>query len=278
MKRLLAILLAMVLFVGIGAVAEPGNGSIGDMLVVNCEEWVSLRSKPNSRSERLIKVPLDAVVQDCFWYSDEFIYGTYQGLNGYILANYLLEVNAENANVVLEGNGWTVLGFRSYKDSAECMNLICRDYTGNILWQRMLQAPYATELSCTDAFIAGTAEDEMVMAHVSGVGLMALSPETGEAIWTLDESDVSLGGSISAAVDAEGNMYIGGYYGPDPVAISKDGEILWCSDAGDDFLWLYDVIITDEALIAYYEYAGDSDSTGSILYDWNGEVVWKSID
>ena len=88
MKRFIALflLLCMVL-AAMPALAD--SGYIGDMEVVNCSEWVSLREEPSTRSERLVKVSLGAIVSNCRQVNDEWIYGLYDGYGGYILAEYL---------------------------------------------------------------------------------------------------------------------------------------------------------------------------------------------
>ncbi len=69
--------------------------SLGTLRVCNCEEWVSLRKKPKTSSERLEKVPLGALVTDCVRKNDEFIFCNYEGKSGYILAEYLEKPSAE---------------------------------------------------------------------------------------------------------------------------------------------------------------------------------------
>ena len=88
MKRFIAmfLLLCMVL-AAMPAVAD--NGYIGNMEVVNCSEWVSLREKPDTSAKRLVKVSLGAIVSDCRQVNDAWIYGMYDGHGGYILAEYL---------------------------------------------------------------------------------------------------------------------------------------------------------------------------------------------
>ena len=62
---------------------------IGIVEVVNCDDWVSLRSKPNTKSSRLAKVPkgeqLDAYKCD----SSKFYKCYYDEMEGYILKKYL---------------------------------------------------------------------------------------------------------------------------------------------------------------------------------------------
>lgn len=62
---------------------------LGDMEVVNCNEWVSLRELPSTSSKRLMKVYLGAVVNNCQQFGDDWIYAEYDGKGGYILAKYL---------------------------------------------------------------------------------------------------------------------------------------------------------------------------------------------
>ena len=88
MKRFIALflLLCMVL-AAMPALAD--SGYIGNMEVVDCSEWVSLREEPSTRSERLMKVSLGAIVSSCQQVNDAWIYAEYDGYSGYILAEYL---------------------------------------------------------------------------------------------------------------------------------------------------------------------------------------------
>ena len=61
------------------------SGLIGAMEIVNCQSYASLRARPDTASTRLARVPLGAIVTDC-WYQDErFTYCVYDGQEGYIL-------------------------------------------------------------------------------------------------------------------------------------------------------------------------------------------------
>ena len=82
----LLLLLCMVL-AAMPALAD--SEYIGNMEVVNCSEWVSLREEPSTRSERLVKVSLGAIVSNCQQVNDAWIYAEYDGYSGYILAKYL---------------------------------------------------------------------------------------------------------------------------------------------------------------------------------------------
>ena len=92
MKRIMAAAIACLLL-GASAWAQDAQGSW--MQVVNCEEWVSLREKPDAASECLVEVPLGALVENCSPKSKAFIYAEYNGLSGYIMAQYLEPVPQE---------------------------------------------------------------------------------------------------------------------------------------------------------------------------------------
>ena len=269
MKRILLVLLVIALCIPCGALAE------GMLRIVNCQDWVSLRSAPSTQAERLEQVPLGALVTGEYDYDSDFSYCSYGGVSGYIMNKYL-EAPALAAQV----NGCTVLAERSYAGSGEVMELACLDANGSELWKRVFQSPYSTELDCTDAFMAGTAAEPMVLVHVSGVGLTALDLYTGQEKWTLGEDVVSLGGSLSCAVGEDGTVYLGGYYGPDPVAISVDGEVLWQSSSvygeGDgyplDFYWLYELELGPDGLTATYDMSAD-ERGGEVLYSLDGELL-----
>ena len=200
-------------------------------------------------------------------------------MSGYILNEYL-----EEPALYAQVDKLTVLATRSYSDSGEVMELSCLDSSGSEVWKRVFQSPYATELNCTDAFVGGTAAEPMVLVHVSGVGLTALDPETGSDLWTLGDDVVSLGGSLSCAVGEDGTAYIGGYYGPDPVAISVDGELLWQSSSvygeGDgyplEFWWLYELELGPDGLIATYDMSAD-ELGGQVLYGLDGQLLSYSF-
>ena len=108
--------------------------------------------------------------------------------------------------------------------------------------------------------------------------LVAADAATGRTLWTLPTSDVNLGASISYAIDGYGTMYIGGYYGPDPVAVSREGEVLWQANTGrEDIYWLYKIELdANDGVIGTYDAIGDG--SGRVCFGWNGEVAWISAN
>jgi len=73
----------------IGLSALTQGEYIGRMKVVNCEEWVSFRIKPDGKAKRLAKIPLGATVENCAVENEDFTYAEYDGRCGYILSDYL---------------------------------------------------------------------------------------------------------------------------------------------------------------------------------------------
>ena len=61
---------------------------LGYATVVNCNEWVTLRSSPSARTSSVCKVPLGASVE-AYYYNSEFSECYYLDLHGYILNSYL---------------------------------------------------------------------------------------------------------------------------------------------------------------------------------------------
>ena len=57
--------------------------------VVNCQEWISLRSTPSTSASKLAEIPLGATVQFISVASNGFYKVSYNGQVGYALASYL---------------------------------------------------------------------------------------------------------------------------------------------------------------------------------------------
>ena len=258
MKRILICLLALALLCA-PALAEY-------RIVVNCQEWVSLREAPDTASARLRKVPLGAYV-DALEDVGDFALCEYDGATGYILNEYLEpeEIGgAVSSETLLEWNGARVTAEMEYSGDDEVMT-VSGEIDGETAWTRTLRSA-ATELETVNAFVGGTAEEPRVMVYAAEAGLSCLDPMTGEELWTLNDDEVHLGASQSVAVDDAGTMYIGGYYGPDPVAVTPEGAVLWQASAGsDDIFWLYELQIRDDVLAAHYDQLeGES---GWVYYD-----------
>lgn len=249
----------------------------GTMTVTNCEEWVSLRKSPSTSAERYAKVPLGASVTNCASASNGFIRCDYQGMTGYILAEYLAAASSHGASgePIFEAvmNGFKVLGYHEFVGEGERVFVECTDAQGKVVWSRESHVPYMTELTNSDVFLGGTMELPRIMLYNGGEGLYSLDFFTGEEIWLLPNETVHLGGSISHAVAEDGTMYIGGYYGPDPVAISFDGELLWQADPRHDAYWMYEILITETGIVAVYDCIDEHEAAGQVTFGFDGEML-----
>ena len=217
MKKLVCILLALITMLGCAAFAKS-YGFVGDMKVVNCKEWVSLRLAPSTESERLTKIPLGGIVEECYRHDDDWVYGLYCGMYGYVSTDYLAPTgnyNDPNGGLYAEHGGVHVFGNYVFDSDGEMYILSAYDDNGKTIWTYDVTCSYTTELQLVDAFFGGTEEKPLVITFSAETGLTALDFYTGDVIWNIPDDTLSLGGSICHTVDENGNMYIGGYYGPD---------------------------------------------------------------
>ena len=254
----------------------------GPMVVVNCNEWVSLREKASASAARLARVPLGASVENCVQVSDTFIYCSYRGVWGYIGVNYLSEPEgnepegtdgagtAFSALPYLPGyaafaavgteifsetrQGYTIMARRAYGELEEIM-AVCYDAQGRPLWQiqdKSLWEP--TNVMETDAFLAGTAENPQLIWFVNGKGFRAfkVGPQL-EEIWTLPESDkLNINDTICHGVDTDGTIYAA--FADSLCSISPEGQLRWviCCDKPDLYHPGY-VVVGDEFVQVYYD-------------------------
>lgn len=170
--------------------------------------------------------------------------------------------------------GVRIIGRQIYQQDREYMMAVGLDASGAELWKKETTTDHITELMQTDMFIGGTADAPLLLMYNASRGLTAINPATGEVVWEIAKRTLDLGGSISHAVDANGVAYIGGYYGPDPVAISASGELLWQSDARHDAYWLYDIQIAEGEVIATYDCIDEHEAAGRIGYGLDGSMRW----
>ena len=273
------IILVFIVFFMLAVSALADTVHYGTMMVDNCEEWVSLRDGPGKGCGRLAKVPLYSIVTDCEkseWTGD-FMYCNYDGQWGYILAQYLVpwaDPEPEEGFVLdVTMNGYRVTAQHAYADGGENLLVTCEDQQGNQKWSYATTTEDTTELELITVFIGGAAQDPMVMVYNAETGLTALDYVTGEIRWSLADAD--LGASISHETDGEGNTYIGGYYGPDPVCIDVYGNVKWRADS-EGCYWLYSMELVDEELVCAYDVMdGDHDQQGRVIFSLDGKMMRK---
>ena len=270
MKRILAISLCLLLL--LPALPALGAGARGR--VVNCEEWVSLRAAPDTSAQRLAQVPLGAEVTDCALAGNGFVACAYAGQAGYILGDYLSDsrVGGSYTRVLADDQfaGLRIVIEAGETATGEAVRATAYAEDGALIWRQELATEQRTELTLVDGFLGGVEKRPLAYLYAMGDGLTAYDAASGEAAWRVPTDAVNLGGSITHAVDADGTIYVGGYYGPEPVAISSAGEVLWQAHTGNDVYWLTDLQVTSEGVLAAYEvvgFEGNNMRPGTVLYD-----------
>ena len=88
MKKLSLICAFVFLLTCLAPAALARGTYLGYATVINCNEWVTLRSSASTKASSVCKVPLGASVE-AYYYNSEFSECYYLGLHGYILNAYL---------------------------------------------------------------------------------------------------------------------------------------------------------------------------------------------
>lgn len=238
--------------------AEHNSRYIGAMKVVRCKEYVTLRAEPYKWTKALAKVPKDAIVYNCSRIREKksFVYAEYEGLQGYILVQFLdpapefeppvtsavtkkmtMEEVTANGDVILDWHDFniSVVASREYVKKGSSVQEVLRlgcFIDGEPLWGHIETLDTYEKKDLLKAFIGGTEDDPMVMLYDGGYGLTMLDLLSGNERWTITTGSCDLGDAAITAVDDEGTMYIAGADGPDPVAVTQEGRVLWKSETG----------------------------------------------
>lgn len=247
-----------------------------DRIVVGCDEWVSLREKPDSTSVRLTKVPLDALVTNCVDHNKEYTYCEYEGLHGFILTKYLQPAGSFSEDVIQRDD--TVICITTESTQALCHTLTCYGEDGvSLLWTRSFLAEAGGQY---DAFCTFPDFDfSHVYVHCAGEGLYCLNYDTGLVEWFLPAWKTSLGSGISYTFDASGNLYVCGADTPSaPVCINPRGETVWKSSLGDwghEVFWPYELYAGEEGLYVKYDSYQMTEADGCYLalFGYDGSLI-----
>ena len=286
-------------------VVERDQYYLGAMRITNCREYVSLRERPDKTSKVLAKVPLDGIVQYCSNNVAKYLPGKYkqqyklfvrceyEGVEGYILKKHLVpapefelaETRQNNDLMTREqiiGNGKVVLDWKEFNVSvlAAYETVQEKEETWEYLrvgcfiddepaWGYTEGVQATGQFSNLKAFMGGTDDEPQVYVYDAEYGLIMLDLMDGLEMWTLSTNVCSLGNATVCTVgENTGIMYIAGTDGPDPVAISSDGDILWKSDIDDPEVYgPEEIILNPNDITITYE----SGKLVSLGYD--GEVL-----
>ena len=278
---------------------------LGAMRVVKCSEYVSLRAKPDKTSTVLAKVPLDSIVYYCTSNTALFAQGNYkkqtelfvrceyEGEEGYILRRFLTpapefepaETKQSNELMTEEeitGNGETILSWREFNVSvlASYEEIPEDDSTWETLrvgcfiddepiWGYTESVKRKDKYITLRAFMGGTEDEPQVCVYDEEYGLFMLDLMDGIELWTIQKGTCPFGDASVYTVGVNtGILYIAGSEGPDPVAVSSEGNILWRSVVDDPEVYNPTAIILrpNEIEVTY-------ESGKTVLLEYNGELI-----
>ena len=145
---------------------------------------------------------------------------------------------------------------------------VIKGYTkaGKLVWTYKTGWAVQTELETISSYFQ---KGSIVYLVVEGK-VIALNKNTGKVLW---KTKSIAGASVHYAFDKKGVLYIGGYDGPNVVAIDKKGKILWqVADASKGkAYWSYKInLLSDKIEIAY---ESDSDYEGRAYVDYSGKIL-----
>ena len=283
------------------------NFYIGAMRVVKCNESVSLREGPDKSSRVLAKVPLDAIVLYCTNNTkqyknvrykkqlDLFIRCEYEGQEGYILKKYLTpapefepaETKADYGVMTRDeiiGEGEVVLDWQEFnvavlaaketrqekKENWEYLRVGCF-IDDEPVWGYTEAVRTNGEAIPLNAFMGGTEDEPQVFVYDAEYGLIMLDLMDGMELWTLQKDSCLLGDAAVHAVGVNtGILYVTGTDGPDPIAISSEGNVIWRSSIDDPEVYgPTEMILNPTNIEIHYE------SGKQVLLEYDGHV--KSI-
>ena len=87
-RRISALLAVALLLCALGTCASARGSYLGNLRVVNCSSWVTLRDYASTTAPSVARVPLGAWVE-AYYYNSQFTECYYNGMHGYILSTYL---------------------------------------------------------------------------------------------------------------------------------------------------------------------------------------------
>ena len=184
--------------------------------------------------------------------------------SGYESDSVILDDTAGNAHIIAR---------RIFQENREYLAVAALDENGSPIWMQETAVDEIGEVNMTDAFIGGIAARPLVMLYNAQQGLAAIDASNGSVRWLLSNDVQNLGaGLCHAVVPGNGIMYIGGFHGPDPVAIDANGNVLWQADSGSDATWLYGIELTSDGIRCAYDNMDGEGNPGVVIYDYSGAV------
>jgi hypothetical protein len=288
-------------------VAEKDQYYLGAMRVVKAKQYVSLREGPYKKSKQLAKIEPGEIVYSCSRNEKEFAYSPYRhqvhwftkcvydGQEGYVMSRYLepapeyepVETKAENRKMDRDeiiGDGEVILEWTEFNVSVVAGYEVMTEKEGETPWETLRigcfidgepewgyveQAQKTGEGRNLTAFIGGTEDEPQVYIYDAEYGLIMLDLIDGSEQWELSKDVCELGDcSVVTAGANTGILYAAGSDGPDPVAISAEGNVLWRSVIDDPEIYgPREIILNPNDIEVHY------DCGKSVKLEYNGELI-----
>ena len=274
---------------------EKDKNYYGAMRVAHCKEWVSLREGPRKTYRRILKVPKGAIVMNCRYVKKGFVSCEYQGEKGYIMKIYLdpapeyepvettgewismtQEEVAAKSDIILDWKEFnvSVLASRHYEKLRQSWKEVLRVgcyVDGRPAWGYVETVDNENGGDpLLNAFIGGDIDEPQVLVYDAEYGLIMLDLMSGNERWTLPKDVCPLGDAAAIAVAENGTMYIAGTGGPAPVAISRDGQVMWRSVVdGVEGCTVSRIKLLESEIEVHYE-KDDGSGEKTVILAYNG--------
>lgn len=278
---------------------------LGAMRIVNCRDFVSLRETPDKTATVLAKVPAGAIVLYCSnntakyapanyrKQAELFIRCEYEGQEGYILKKYLqpapecepaetVEKNDKmtreeilsHGEVILDWSEFNVSVIATYEETVidnatwELIRVGC--FINDIPNWGFTEAVKPNDKPVTmKAFMGGTDDEPTVYVYDEEYGLIMLDLMDGTEMWSILKDECTFGDAAVISIrDDTGILYIAGTDGPNPIAVSSEGTILWRSSINDPEVYEPTRITLNPSDIEVTYNSGRS-----VLLEYSGEVI-----
>lgn len=286
---------------------EKDQYYIGAMRVVRCKNYVSLREAPNKTSKQLAKLEPDSIVYYCSRNEKEFAYSpyrkqvhmftrcVYEGQEGYILSRFLepapecepAETRAESRTMTRDeiiGNGKVVFDWSEFNVRVLAAYEVVAEKEGEAPWETLRvgcfiddepewgyieQVQQSGQFRNLTSFIGGTEDEPQVYVYDAEYGLIMLDLIDGSEQWELSKDVCPLGDcAVVTAGENTGILYVAGTDGPDPVAISAEGNVLWRSEIDDPEIYgPTEIILNPNDIEVHYECGK------AVKLEYNGELI-----
>ena len=226
-----------------------------------------------------------------------FIRCEYEGQEGYILRKHLIPApecepvetkqnsemmtraqilgdGNENREIVLDWKEFNVAVLASYEtvteneENWEYIRVGCF-IDDDPIWGYTEGVKQTGKVPNLKAFMGGTEDEPQVYVYDAEYGLTMLDLMDGVEVWTLTKNNCPLGDAAVCTIgENTGILYIAGTDGPDPVAISSEGNILWRSEIDDPEVYgPKEIRLNPNDIEISYE------SGKIVTLEYNGEII-----